>query len=693
MSGRISIYAPQITVPVADAPRSSGVDVSSGLTALAESRARIEQAQRVTMVNDAQIGSAKAFDGLNETLRRTPWQDKRRVFQEGLAKIRNEYFDSIPDGQARSLFKPDFERMAGINQAEVNNDAFKGEQSHNIAQANDAVDVFARQAAFARSPQEREAAIEGGAGVISNLVVGGYIDEDQRQRWTSQFLGRSDFVSAKQLVDVNPTKALATLSKAGAFPHLDPSQVEQLKDQAKTEIRRLESEARAQAALARSEALFDITNWSQADAQSRAETGRPVDAPYTDDELKKLLKPKQYETLKHNQQRADLLFQSTGAMRTQTPAEMLATVENLKPQGGEADFNDRNAVYKSAQQIMQSTLAARRADPGLAARIAYPATVGAAWQAFEKNNTPETLQAAVKATLAAQTAMGVPAAQQWVMEHDRARAIAGQINGAKPEQAAKELKSIGAQFGAFWPQAYGQMSKLLDGHMRVAATIDDAGQAAVLIEASRQPLEALRKTVSPPTGDEAIPRVAALDSRVQAMVRSVAMSGGGGAKLSDQIVPSIELLAMERMRRFGESADKATEVAITTIIDQKYDFGEINSTPFRVPRRGNDVPLVERGAATAQSNIKAEDFEALDLPGQVQGTVGVENAEDYASAVRRNGYWVTSKDEAGAYLFSERNVPVTIKGKPVFRTWAELQGTAPPDSSYTLRFGDDAGPR
>jgi len=456
---------------------------------------------------------------------------------------------------------------------------------------------------------------------------------------------------------------------------------------AQGEIKRREAEAKATQAAARQEALFDIEQWSRDNTASLQMTGKPVVSPYTDDQVKAILKPKQYETIKHTHTQAAKLFEANGDMRSQTPAEIQATIDKQKPVEGQQGFADQQAIYTAAQRIRDNTIAARKADPAFAAREAFP-NVKLAWQQAEANPTDAGhFRVALKRSLAAQAAMGVPVSQQKAMPDQLARSLAGRITGAKPEEAGEALKEVETMFGpAYWGAAMKQMAPMLDGHMRVAPIIKDPVQAALLISGARAAatsekggagIDALRKSQGvTASGDKSISAIVAGDRRVNSLVTSI-VQRNDPLNYATQIPQSIEVLALSRMRTYGESMEAATEAATKTIVEDNYHTGGVGTRPWRIPKTAGDVAQIEAGAQRVQMSVKPEN---LDLPGDQPGATNT--PESYASAVRRNGYWVTNDDETGAILYSERGVPVTVKGKPVEWKWGEFRGKA--DFDYVI---------
>lgn len=463
----------------------------------------------------------------------------------------------------------------------------------------------------------------------------------------------------------NPAGVLRDLNAGTWDAYLDPDNKIAAVNAAQAEIKRREAEAKANAAQARAELSVDAAELAKDDILSRQMTGKGITDPKALATLKAGLTPKQFEKYQQAAERADGVFKAIGDMRSMTPAELQSHVDKLKPEAG-VGFADRQAAYTEAQQMAASVMQARRADPALAAREAF-SSVRDRWAFYESKPNKEHLRDAIKATLAAQEAMGVPANQRAPMPHQMAIAIAGGIKAAKPETAAAELQKAASEFGSYWPQAFRQMSKHLDGNAKVAAIIPDLKEAALLIEGSRQSVEALRKANGVKASD--ISDTVANDDRVRNLAVSLSQRAGGSGT-AIQVAKSVEVLALSRMRAYGEDQNTATEHAIQKVVGDRYAFGTAGSRPFRVPRQAGDVDAIETGARGLQTTLKLDD---VDLPAAPAGLVTDEVRKSYVDAVRRNGYWVTDDNESGLMLYNERGVPVTRNGQPIRATWSELQ--------------------
>lgn len=509
------------------------------------------------------------------------------------------------------------------------------------------------------------------------LVDGLSLPIEAKARLQDQVRGLASSAVQGMIENGNPYEA-AKLLKGGHWnSYLDADHLASLTNQAESEIKRREAEAKANAAQARAENYQDAVDLIQSDITSRQQTGKPVITDANIATVRAGLTDKQFEKYQSARAKADAVFKATDGFRSTPSNEIMSSVEKLKPTGGETDFADRQAAYQAAATLANQVISARNSDPGRAARDAFPA-VQQAWQNFEKDpSQPGNLQVAIKRTLAAQEALGSKASP---MPNDLAIRIAADIKSAPPEKAVAKLKSWQEQFGPYWNKAFYQMSNHLDAHMRVAATIDDPKEAATLIETTRAAdpkaggIEAIRKANGVKAGEQGIAFAVANDDRMKSLATSLSQRAGGQA-LSSQIVSSVEALALGRMSQRGEDQTTATEAAIKTVIGDKYNFGTVGSRTFRIPK-GVDETAVEAGAQHVVMNLKPE---VLDLPRDIPGAAVAETAKAYVSALRRNSFWVTNDDETGAILYNERGVPVTVKGKPIERTWAQLGEGVPPD--------------
>lgn len=251
MAGGLIIPGQQLRVPTLQGPQVQRTDVSSGLQAAADAaleiETRIDNARNATMMNDATTGSAQEFRDLDEKVRQLPYDQKTQAYEDGAKQIRANHLDSLP-GHLKQSFTPDFERMYGSYQIHTRDDAWKGMVDHSVAQAGEASDGFARDIAFARTPQERDVAKIGLTKTWMNLVAGGQIDELQARNQIEKGLGSGELYTARQMVESNPQRFMQAAKDPTNFKFLSLEQLSALHNEADVRIRQQQSEARANAA-------------------------------------------------------------------------------------------------------------------------------------------------------------------------------------------------------------------------------------------------------------------------------------------------------------------------------------------------------------------------------------------------------------------------------------------------------------
>lgn len=464
-----------------------------------------------------------------------------------------------------------------------------------------------------------------------------------------------------------PGRVISELDSGAWNDYLDADRRKVIYNSAQSNQKRIIAEAKAAQAVQRAELAQEATDLALSDIQSRRLTGKPVDDPQAQAVIKAGFTARQYEKYQSAVSKADTIFQATGDMRKLPTAELFATVEKLKPVGGEEDFAERMAAYSEAAKIASDVVNDRKKDPGASVRESFP-SVMQRWQNYEANPHPAHLRDALKASKAAQDALGIPENQQRLMPDSMARNIAQQIASAPPDKAHAMLQGQAQTFGPYWSKAFRQMSKVLDPNTKVAAIIDDPASASLLIATSRQDPSKLRKSLDVPTsGDKSITNMIATDDRMKDFRASASQLPGGG-KNADDLYAATEVLALGYMQSRGMQAGEATEAAIKATLDDKYTFGYTNSRPFHV-QRGRDVRVIEKGAQRSLETLTADGLSIGGPP----GSLPKENADAALSAIKRNGYWATNHGATGLILFNERGAPVLKNGRPIEMTWSDLE--------------------
>jgi hypothetical protein len=477
----------------------------------------------------------------------------------------------------------------------------------------------------------------------------------------------------------NPYEAAKQL-KGGAWnKYVDPDRLAALTNQAQSEIKRREAEARANQAAARAEASIDASELMRDDIMSRQATGQGV-KPEDVARIKAGLTDKQWEKYQSAAAKADAVYKLTGDLRTKSLVEIQNTIEAARPKAG-AGFAEQQAAYEAAQAVAKSEIARRKADPASAVREAFP-RVNLAWdQANANPSDPGQTRVAIKRTLAAQETLGIPSDQRKPLPAQVALSIAGDIRGAPAAKAAAKVKEYAEFYGENWPTVFRQISGNLDANTLWATTLDDKNKAAILLETSRTAgpdgkpgsgVPALRKALGvPDRGAGSLTTAIAADDDVRNLAIAMSRRGGGGST-AISINGAAETLALGLMQRNGTAASAAVDSAVKALVRDKYNFGRVNGVPFVTPKTV-DADTAERGARKLQSDLKGD---GLDLPFADPGALDKDTREQYVSAIKRNGYWVTLPGNKGLELWAG-DAPVTRYGRPIQATWDVLTGVAP----------------
>jgi hypothetical protein len=361
-----------------------------------------------------------------------------------------------------------------------------------------------------------------------------------------------------------------------------------------------------------------------------------------------------------------------------TEAEQMGALGAPPPPGQPAHVYE---MYQRKAKLVQDARTARDRDPSGYVATASPivrnslSAMMTAQQAAQDNPTAESIAAVDTATrsyvansLAEQRRLGVR--EPVILSEAQADAVAQSINapGTQGESAATRMQRLSQQYGRFWPQVLGELSKknkLNDMGLVLSAGTGSTASAAKLAEANQVGEKGLKDIV----GDTA---VKGLDDAVAKSMRTFSQTlaplSGGGARTEMAYQRQARLLAMMYMRD-GESMKSAVDKAFNDLVSYRYTF---NGT-YRIPKQYT-APEVSRGANLARINITADMMP--DIPGVSDPAY---RKEQQAAAVRNSGYWVTTADpegrnaEAGLTLYVGGAAVLNASGKPIFLSFEELQ--------------------
>lgn len=644
MAGLV-VPGPQMRAPVVAGPQIDRVDVSSGAMALAESARTIETAQKARLLNDAQIGASKAFRDLDDELRRAPWDKKVETFEERSKDIRSTYLDGLGNAEVRQAFSGDFERLYGSYRTHTKDDAFKGETAHAIATAEGAVDGYARDIAFGRTPQEKELAKQNLRNSWTNLVAGGYIDEAQARDQVAKGLAAGDAYGANEMIRGNPWKAKQLLADPTNFPHLTANQISAFREEADGKARSRESEARE-----RANAGSAVVASSMAVHINRFANGQGDFTQEALDEAKAAMKPQAFNQLQ-------MAFDDARAARAKADAERVKV----------------SAMIGAGLHI----------DPGNEKEVK-------AFDAYFSNNFMPELNAQVAKLPANQQADAISAAtidfigKQGIVPETMMAGIRGSLRAGTPEERVEAARSL-EQIKVVAPRTLDDFSdETIRQANMISAAIDDGVAPA---EAARRAEEALKVSKT-----EAATLSEAYDAAVKTDPTDAWLSSNMGKgywtspTVPIQFTAEVSGLVRQEYQRNGGELEAARRTALD-ITKRRYGPTQVNGG-WEVTRNPIEhhygVPWLSPSANAAA--IKAEAVAAMREGGFV-------DMPDRALANAALVAGAASGTNAAVGTIATLVVGPTFEERVRIRPYPVSSGVAAPDGRpvYALEMQDTSG--
>lgn len=348
--------------------------------------------------------------------------------------------------------------------------------------------------------------------------------------------------------------------------------------------------------------------------------------------------------------------------------DRLLASETPAPGTGFADAQKRQQVLTHAIQVVRK----QQDDDPAAYTLAHASTVKAAWDVMTRAMDDPGAPAATKQAVAAKYAQAAIAEQErlgidkpQILPQSYADQIVKQFSDQKQggENAAQLVQSQASLWGSYWPQVYGQLSAKLPGAALVIGSGLAPAPAAMMAEASTLKRSELVDGMDPATTKDVSDALRSDMTDFQATTAQQA----GGTNTFNTIFDNTEKLALMYVRQ-GKKPVAAANEAYQDVIGGKYQF----AGTYRVPSQYN-AGEIAAGAGVALTNI---DPVNLKLPVSLAGLDETQTRNAYVSAIQTNGYWVTAPDESGLVLYAKGAAVLDAAGKPIRRTWAQLQKAA-----------------
>jgi len=363
---------------------------------------------------------------------------------------------------------------------------------------------------------------------------------------------------------------------------------------------------------------------------------------------------------------------------TADPQERQAILGKFQPaQDGTAGegFKEDSQLYQHLTNVGMRLMKQQQDDP--AAYVAkYSPTVQQAFAAAQQDGTPEAYQAYARTTLAEQQRLGVK--QPKLLPDAAADQMAAnfntKVNGG--ENAATMIEQQQELWGKDFPTVLQQMGNKLPAEAQVIATglPKDVAERMASVAAIKD--SDLNAGLQKGQKDDIVQSV---QQALVPFAESLQGQSGGINTYSTMYKAALRTATSYVLQ--GESPKDAAKRVVGGMVNDKYDF----FGTYRVPKT-QDTEAVSRGATQAMRQIKPE--ELMPLPG-FAGVTEEQNRKQLHDALQSSGQWVPNEDETGLSLTLNGYRVRGADGKPITRSWADLQqkGLREPDQYRVAPMG------
>ncbi|HHS7808264.1 TPA: hypothetical protein ACTQYX_000748 [Pseudomonas putida] len=347
---------------------------------------------------------------------------------------------------------------------------------------------------------------------------------------------------------------------------------------------------------------------------------------------------------------------------TATPEERQEILSKFQPAkdgtAGEG-FKEDSQLYQHLTSVGVGLLKQQQTDPA-AYVTKYSPVVQRAFANAQQDGTPEAYLVYATTTLAEQQRLGV--AQPKLLPDAAADQFAAQfnqqVNGG--ENAATLIEQQAQLWGPNFSAVLQQVGNKLPAEAQVIATglpKDIAERMASVAPLKDKELSAgLQKGQQDEIGQS-------VQQAMLPFAESLQGQAGGISTFSTMYKAAVRTATSYVLQ--GESPKDAAQKVVDGMVNEKYDF----FGTYRVPKT-LDTTAVSRGAEKALSSIKPD--ELMPLPG-FKGVTAEQNASQLHDALLSSGQWVPTNDESGLSLTLNGYRVRGKDGKPIVRTWSELQ--------------------
>jgi len=338
-------------------------------------------------------------------------------------------------------------------------------------------------------------------------------------------------------------------------------------------------------------------------------------------------------------------------------------------------FKEDSQLYQHLTNVGVGLMKQQQADP--AAYVAkYSPTVQRAFATAQQDGTPEAYQAYARATLAEQQRLGVQ--QPKLLPDAAADQLAANFNNqlSGGENAATMIEQQQELWGKDFSTVLQQVGNKLPAEAQVIATglpKDVAERMASVASIKDSELHAGLQKGQKDTINQSV-------SAAMAPFAQSLQGQSGGINTYNTMYQAAARTATSYVLQ-GMDPEKAAAKVVNGMLNDKYDF----FGTYRVPKT-QDTEAVSRGATQAMRQIKPD--ELMPLPG-FAGVTEEQNRKQLHDALQSSGQWVPNEDETGLSLTLNGYRVRGADGKPITRSWADLQqkGLREPDQYRVAPMG------
>lgn len=374
---------------------------------------------------------------------------------------------------------------------------------------------------------------------------------------------------------------------------------------------------------------------------------------------------------------------------------------NATPAG--EGYREADARVAALQQAAQQVVKAREED-GAGYAVKNSTQVASAFDRMAQNpQDPVAAQAYAMAVTAEQDRLGIR--KQGILP---AGAVIGTVqnllggNQGQTQDGFARIQAEREKWGAAWPAVHAQLSatKMLPDAWDVVAsgTVRNPRAAQLMLNNAALPTAKLKDNMASPADVKVVQD--GIRSALVPLRQSLAHEIGGEvqfAKVSDQVERMAYLLSASG----SVSVNDAVNQAYQAVIGDSYHFmdrgaGKIAAIPRFDGNRPIDIDRVEQSSRFLLGRgIDSLGVRPLnDMPGVTADV----KARHTREAIQDNGFWTTAaaggKETGLQLMLFNRNGTVTpiigTDGKPVIRTWAQLQGDVAVEQTRVESTGNDA---